>query len=570
MTISFVKLVNGNVVYTAGSDKISIPPTATITKADGGSVTIEWNGKELNVKASDVVLPVVANVDALFTELSTNYFDGSSINTDYGTRIDSIEADDVIIKGRVTDLEEADQVIETRLTALENQDILVKYYETIAEGTSGSVTTSAHSTIVLDKFGGGVDAVTYEADGSGVPTAVTAKKAGGDPVVTTLNVAKAWTFDEAPAAYPVCIEFYIRIKAAYLSELNATKILESIQITDASDVQYGAETVADALGSLETDSHTHSNKTVLDAIEQSLTSVLKTAYDGAVSASHAHTNKAILDAIEQSLTSALKTAYDGAVSDSHTHANKATLDAIQQAFTTALKSSYDGAVSASHAHTNKANLDEIDQDLAKADVPEFAGVKIGDVAGGNYLEIEADGTIILHGNATVFNDLEFDLIPKTSGGGNPTLATFIGAIKKYTWAVNDEVANAKGRELPHGWKEGSIAEIHIHLCTNGTYVNNRYVKFEVGYTLADMGGTYLGEQVITKEVTIPANTPDRHHLYFSIADIDLTGFHFGAQFEVRLKRITSTGLAPSSDPFIFGLALHLEYNKLGSREEASN
>ena len=62
-------------------------------------------------------------------------------------------------------------------------------------------------------------------------------------------------------------------------------------------------------------------------------------------ADHTHTNKTTLDAIEQALTTALKTAYDGAVTDKHTHSNKATLDAIEQAFTTALKANYDEAYS---------------------------------------------------------------------------------------------------------------------------------------------------------------------------------------------------------------------------------
>lgn len=59
---------------------------------------------------------------------------------------------------------------------------------------------------------------------------------------------------------------------------------------------------------------------------------------------HSHSNKTTLDAIEQPLTTALKTSYDDAVTKSHTHSNKSTLDLIEQAFTTALKSAYDSAV----------------------------------------------------------------------------------------------------------------------------------------------------------------------------------------------------------------------------------
>ena len=67
-----------------------------------------------------------------------------------------------------------------------------------------------------------------------------------------------------------------------------------------------------------TDLHSHSNKTVLDALTQAI-----------IDNSHTHTNKAILD----SLTATV-------VSDSHSHSNKTVLDAI----TAVVKTSYDGAV----------------------------------------------------------------------------------------------------------------------------------------------------------------------------------------------------------------------------------
>ena len=60
---------------------------------------------------------------------------------------------------------------------------------------------------------------------------------------------------------------------------------------------------------------------------------------------HTHSNKTILDAIEAALTTALKSNYDSAYSALHSHANLATLNNIQEAFTTALKSAYDGYAS---------------------------------------------------------------------------------------------------------------------------------------------------------------------------------------------------------------------------------
>ena len=50
---------------------------------------------------------------------------------------------------------------------------------------------------------------------------------------------------------------------------------------------------------------------------------------------------------------------DSAVTNSHTHSNKAVLDATQESFTTALKTTYDAAATASHGHGNKTTLDKL-------------------------------------------------------------------------------------------------------------------------------------------------------------------------------------------------------------------
>lgn len=58
--------------------------------------------------------------------------------------------------------------------------------------------------------------------------------------------------------------------------------------------------------------HTHDNKSTLDLISEAFTTLLKSAYDGAVSLAHSHDNKSILDQIEEAFTTTLKSAYDSA------------------------------------------------------------------------------------------------------------------------------------------------------------------------------------------------------------------------------------------------------------------
>jgi hypothetical protein len=100
--------------------------------------------------------------------------------------------------------------------------------------------------------------------------------------------------------------------------------------------------------------HEHTNKSILDATEESFTTLLKNDI-------HQHTNKDILDLIEEAFTTTLKTAYDDAVTKVHTHTNKTILDATQESFTTVLKANYDEAYTKLHEHNNKTTLDKLSE-----------------------------------------------------------------------------------------------------------------------------------------------------------------------------------------------------------------
>ena len=82
-------------------------------------------------------------------------------------------------------------------------------------------------------------------------------------------------------------------------------------------------------------SHTHSNKALLDSYTQTNSDL-----QDAVSKKHEHNNKTLLDSYTQTESNLAD-----AVNKKHSHNNQAILDATQESFTTALKSSYDTHVS---------------------------------------------------------------------------------------------------------------------------------------------------------------------------------------------------------------------------------
>lgn len=341
--------------------------------------------------------------------------------------------------------------------------------------------------------------------------------------------------------------------------------------------------------------HTQNTDTKLDegGTNEVTAAQAKTAYTN----NHTHSNKSVLDATEESFTTALKGDYNDAVSwistngaNSHTHSNKSVLDAIQQAFTTVLKNAYDGAVTwistngsnlinhlsnTTNPHqTTHANLSgtlngDGDYHLSQADytnkITNRRFATTANVTAGNYSGFEADGTYKANGTATYYKDINFPIIIRTSGGNIPAITTINGNLTAVAFAVND-YAVLEAQELVHEWKEGSDIVFHIHLVTNGTNAADRFVKYEIEYFYVNFNAAIpVSNTIVSSEITIPANTPTKTHLIANIATITPTGLTIGSQLIARLRRIASTGTAPAANPWILACQLHIECDTLGSR-----
>lgn len=189
----------------------------------------------------------------------------------------------------------------------------------------------------------------------------------------------------------------------------------------------------------------------------------------------------------------------------------------------------------------------------------------------HYTSFEADGTQKMSGNATVFKDLVFPIIPKFTGAGNPTFKTFVGGITAPQFAVNDAV-QLDASEFAHEWKEGSLCDLHLHYTSMENVAAARYVKWEIGYTYVDSSeGTsqWSAETVLRVEHTIPANTPARTEFLVPMGSFTPASGKIGGQIRMRLKRITAAGTAPSINPFATQVGAHIECDTLGSRTTSS-
>ena len=162
-------------------------------------------------------------------------------------------------------------------------------------------------------------------------------------------------------------------------------------------------------------------------------------------------------------------------------------------------------------------------------------------------------------------DIDHPIIIRTVAPGQPTLAVLNGNITMPQWQVNDFHV-CESQEFVHGWKEGTEVQWHIHLTTNGLDATDRYVKFTLEYGYVDVGGAWVFPALLTSpELLIPANTPDRTMFVFNLGSFTPLGFNIGAHAVARLMRIAAVGAAPTNNPFVAMLQMHIQVNTLGSR-----
>jgi hypothetical protein len=195
-------------------------------------------------------------------------------------------------------------------------------------------------------------------------------------------------------------------------------------------------------------------------------------------------------------------------------------------------------------------------------------VNSGELDTTSKLVITGNDAITLVSPATVWQDIDFPILIRTTGAGIPTLATFNGRMTMPQWAVND-TNQCESHEFVHQWKEGSTCYWHLHLNTNGLDGTNRYVRFELEYGYSVNGVWTFPSVVDTGDILIPANTATKTQIIMSLANFTPTGSKIGDHAIAYLKRIASSGTAPTNNPWIPMLQMHVECDTLGSREIAS-
>lgn len=181
---------------------------------------------------------------------------------------------------------------------------------------------------------------------------------------------------------------------------------------------------------------------------------------------------------------------------------------------------------------------------------------------------ETDGTLKFNGDATIWEDMQFQISSgKVGVANNPTWEAFTANTSAYSFDVDDYI-DLGANEPSHGWKEGSAGSVHIHMAnkTAQSAGADRFAKFTVYLAFADINEAWT-ETSVTAEWTIPDGTVALNHRKLYMGDLALTNNLIGTQIKARVKRIAATGGTEYADNvFITQIGIHFEQDTVGSRE----
>lgn len=171
---------------------------------------------------------------------------------------------------------------------------------------------------------------------------------------------------------------------------------------------------------------------------------------------------------------------------------------------------------------------------------------------------------------TAYNDIYIPLAGARVPASNaPDWTAYSTNLASYVFEI-DDYADLATAEALHGWIEGTLLEVHLHLVTNGLNdATERKVQYVVYFAIGDMGEVMSAEGSLTAEKTIVANQADRTHLYLDMGDIQGLTYKIGALIKLRIKRIDGSGTEPAASPFVEMVGIHYQVDALGSRNEGT-
>ena len=196
------------------------------------------------------------------------------------------------------------------------------------------------------------------------------------------------------------------------------------------------------------------------------------------------------------------------------------------------------------------------------------GAAFGAFDDGNYTEMEADGTVVFVGAATVFKDINMGAAVLTRPAvSQPDEVNFVdeaGAdtgIASLGFAVGEKVSG--NFELEHDYKEGTDLVFHVHWQGVAAPSGTDKVKWQLTYTVSQSDTTLNATTPIVIETDF-----DTQYEFMASAFPAITGtdFNIEDQFLFTLERIAASADEYAGDGIVATVGIHYEIDTVGSRQ----
>lgn len=205
----------------------------------------------------------------------------------------------------------------------------------------------------------------------------------------------------------------------------------------------------------------------------------------------------------------------------------------------------------------------------------FPQAKFGTSA--NYTHFEADGTMVMYGDATVWDDIRIipnvfdvpggtdpDIIDYQPGGSGPTF-------KVYAFAKGD--MGFFTIQLPHSYLPGSSLYAHVHWTpgTRGNEENGSVVQWRLDYSFAAIGQNFP----IATTIPLPGTCSGIDHKHEMTAEVEIPGTGLGISSQMwgkiyRWNDASDTWAGTGNNlPIFVEFDIHFQLNSQGSRLKTS-
>jgi hypothetical protein len=200
------------------------------------------------------------------------------------------------------------------------------------------------------------------------------------------------------------------------------------------------------------------------------------------------------------------------------------------------------------------------------------GAKIGVIAT-NYSEFESDGTLVFHGDATVWDDIRVSLTGSTRAGAIPPafdrfrrdLAGTSQGVYAYGFDKEIEEEVLFDVEIPHNYKLGTNLIPHVHWAVAVIGDAGKKVRWGLEYTICDIGNLIPVTQIIYTDATDPVNAYKHNLTNFTT----INGATIGNVSTIMMCRLfrdaTNINDNYDADAYAIDVGFHYEIDTIGSR-----